>query len=367
MDAAAKRTVVALALTALMLAGASAARGAPVRDSILVGDLKTPRLMDPDTGKISKRPPFKGPEDMNVLRSADGRSLIGTYSRPEGSWVLRYSLVSGATERIGPFPVPGSYHAGIAVSPDGASVAVTTRTVGEVTLPNGMTCGSDGPVRMDLLRFSDVSATALIAPIPAIVRQECGDHNPEFFSTLNWSPDGTQLAYVHRHEWRLTGAPPGDQKFAHLVVVAADGSSSRIVAEDLALVTSEIAWSPNGRKLATQTTSGLQLIDVVTGARKKIASGRSHAQTFSASGRHLAYIANPSLTKSVLHISNLATGKDIKPKLSGAAYPSWARRGERLVVCSDRRLRLVTAAGKVKPLTSSTKWCPGTWGPTPNP
>ena len=353
----------ALALTALAVcAPHPVAEAATPRDSVVVGGAKHLRLLDPDTRKIRSLPGSPGARNFGFDRTADGRTLLDFDMTGDGPVVLRYSLATGKTQRSGPFKGPAGIEQGRAFSPDGLHLALATFTSGVVGgSPNGNGTAEQGPVRVDVLNVADGSTTSLVAPIPAKERGMYGDHQTERFQSLAWSPDGTKIAYVHTHKWELTGAPADDKPFAHLVVAGADGSSSRTVAQDLDQEVRGIAWSPDGRDVVAATTKGLQLIDMSDGTRKTITTTKTSSAVFSASGKYLAYNAHPSIYASVLHIRRLATGQEVKPKMSGASTPSWARSGDRLVACSRNGLRLVTAAGKVKKLTSSRDTCPASW------
>ena len=341
---------------------AGSAQAASIPDSILGGTYGKPVLIDPSTGKARKRPPFKAGGRFDwALRTGDGRSLVTAYQKGGAAWVERYSLASGKSTVIGPFPVTGSQTGPHAVSPDGRRLLTVSVTWGLVP---GTMYGSEGPTSVDLLDLDAVTSTPLIGPIPAKDRQEPGDAQTEWFANFRFSPDGRTLAYTHRHQWMLTGAPAGDVPFRKLTTMAADGTGRQHA--DLRNDGSDIAWAPDGGRIAAGTPSGLQLIDP-TGAKApvKIASGEIDGTAFSSSGRYLAYVPINAQARGKLRIRDLKSGKTITPKLGFTASPSWAPKRDDLAICAGKgygTLFRVTAKGKAKKL--STKHCVLTWGPT---
>src|SRR5215212_1995300 len=101
-----------------------AAEAATLRDSIVVGGSKHPRLLDPDTGKLRTLSGLATAFDFQFGRTADGRSLLDVDWTADGPVVLRYSLASGTTQKSGPFSEPEDMGGIGGFSPDGRDVAV---------------------------------------------------------------------------------------------------------------------------------------------------------------------------------------------------------------------------------------------------
>jgi hypothetical protein len=349
---------------AALLAPGDPASATSLRDSIVVTNgARGLALVDPATRRVRALPRFSRPQGgFGLQRTADGRFLFDTSTSPAGASVLRYAIASGAITRVGPIPGPTEVQGGTAVSPDGRQVAIMTSTA--FTTPRG---GSEGPVHVDLLDLADRSATPLIPPIPAIFRPVEGTaHNPEWYVSVRWSPDGRQVGLMHRHRWMLTGAPAGDRPSQRLEL-ATPGGAVRVAVEDVVVDTS-FGWSPDGRRVAVVTKAGLQLVDVATGARRTVTRGRNVYQpTFSPTGRRLAwYTASGGRGATALQVRVLASGRHLKPKVPGGVGSfSWSRRGERLAVCTGGRgLTLVDARGKVRRV-GSRRLCNPLWATNP--
>jgi hypothetical protein len=350
-----------LAGLASLLLPLASANAAPVKDSIVAThDSGGLRLVDPSTKRVTKLPAFHGPaESVGVQRSADGRFLYDAETTTSGSFVYRYTLSSGRTENMGPFPVQGKLVWAFGVSPDNKRVVIATSTYGLIdTLGLGQVI-SDGPVRVDVLNLASRSATPLVAPIPSVKRGIYGDHNPDRFTAIKWAPNGGTVAITHQHKWLVTGAPASDKPYTRLEAYAPNGGSPRVLVDQLDENT-PFAWAPNSRRLAVAAEKRLQLVDVASGRRSTVVRKPIWRAVFSHSGRRLAYVRNVGLNKIELHIRNLATKRDVRVKLN-ASLISWARRGERLAVClPSRGLVIVDVRGKIKPL--GKKICEPIWG-----
>lgn len=355
--------VAALAAIGFAIAPVQSVQAASIANSILAGGYAKPVLMDPSSGKVRKLPAFNAARNENAIRTTDGRALITAYQRAGSIWVERYSLATGKATAIGPFPVSGSESLPVALSPDGRHVAVLTRSWS--TVP-GTSTGSEGPIRVDRLDLDTVTSTPLIGPIPAQPRGRAGDTQTEWFAGFSFSRDGRQLAYIHRHQWMLTGAPADDVPFRRLMVMASDGSGARKIA-DLASDTSDVAWAPDSRRIAAGTTSGLRIIDVTTSSSSKVTSGPTDYASFSPSGRYLAYLPLNERGVGKARILDVKSRKTrTLGKLGNAAAQSWAPSQDVLAVCAGKRydtLYRVSANGKAKELSS--KFCRPVWGPTP--
>ncbi|MFV9504800.1 MAG: CHAT domain-containing protein [Oscillochloridaceae bacterium umkhey_bin13] len=168
---------------------------------------------------------------------------------PAGQWVIvalsdgRLVQIDVTTHRVvgtfatvaavevppdGPFPAAGSQFVGLAVSPDGATVAVLQNT-GHV----------------ELLRYAD--GTAL-----TILEEPGRTTDPKPFSGLAYSPDGTLLASAGSggavRVWR-----PGEEGASPMLLSHADAVSA-------------LAYSPDGALLAVGRIDGLiQLWDLASG------------------------------------------------------------------------------------------------------
>ena len=74
----------------------------------------------------------------------------------------------------------------------------------------GTNIGSDGPIRVDRLDLDALTAIAADRSDPGAATRRAGRRQDRVVRRFSFSPDGRQLAYIHRHQWMLTGAPAGD-------------------------------------------------------------------------------------------------------------------------------------------------------------
>ena len=357
--------VATLAAIWFALAAVPSVQAASVSNSILVGGYARPVLMDPSTGKVRKLPAFNAAREETALRTTDGRALITAYQRAGAAWVERYSLMDGNVTAIGPFAVSGSESLPWALSPDGREVVTVTRT--SSTVP-GTNIGSDGPIRVDRLDLDALTAMPLIGPIP----------RSHVAVRATPRPSGSPLSASRR--WAATclhPSPPvdadrgagGGRALPEIDAHGAHGSGARSVA-DLAGDASDIAWSPDSRRIAAGTTNGLRIVDVAASTPPvNVTSGPTDGASFSSSGRFLAYVPLNATGRGKLRILDLKTRTSITvAKLGFAGALSWAPKQDVIAVCAGKRyntLYRVSGNGTAKELSS--KYCRPVWGPTPGP
>ena len=116
-------------------------------------------------------------------------------------------------------------------------------------------------------------------------------------------------------------------------------AAARASVADLAGDASDIAWSPDSRRIAAGTTSGLRIIDVAASTPPvKVTSGPTDDASFSPSGRYLAYVPLNATGRGKLRILDLKTRKTITvAKLGFAGALSWAPKQDVIAVCAGKR------------------------------
>jgi Tol biopolymer transport system component len=166
-----------------------------------------------------------------------------------------------------------------------------------------------------------------------------------------YSPDGTRIAFSR--------APPPDptrtSRFAHLVVMRADGRGGRVVVRTR-YRTRQINWSPDGRRLFYSDDGVLRTVEVASGAVRQLGVGGLRP-TLSQDGSRIAYLApgEPGPFYRDLnwgiYVADSAGANPLRV-VDGQFGPlSWSPDGERLLVTDGRSLALVDIqSGAMRPL-----------------
>jgi hypothetical protein len=126
-----------------------------------------------------------------------------------------------------------------------------------------------------------------------------------------WSPDGTKLAFV-----RTDSAG-----HSHIEVVHADGSGLKAVTKGQS--DDSPAWSPDGSKIAFVRGGQLHVVDVLSGATKRLDAGpRDGHPSWSADGSKIAF--DSGTAPAVIEIINAAGGQphELVPGIQPAWSPS---------------------------------------------
>ena len=230
-----------------------------------------------------------------------------------------------------------------------------------------------------------VSGEGLLRP-RFLTRVGVDDHSP------SWSPDGRQIAFARRGAKRagiyvlrgsttirlthgagdaapayspggkriaFSRAPPRSpterSRFAHLVVMRADGRGQRLVVRTR-YAAREINWSPDGRWLFYSDNGVLRTVEVASGAVRELGV-RGVRPSLSPDGSRIAYLApgEPGPFYRDLnwgiYVANSA-GANPRRVADGQFGPlSWSADGERLLVTDGRSLALVDVqSGAMRPL-----------------
>jgi dipeptidyl aminopeptidase/acylaminoacyl peptidase len=181
-----------------------------------------------------------------------------------------------------------------------------------------------------------------------------------------WSPDAKQLAFL-----RDRG---GDERF-DVWLVDRDGEHERNLSDEPGVMHRDIAWSPDGTKLAYTANAGgkgfaVHVIDATTGAKRALTGGaRDDAQPrWSPDGTLLAFWSRRDevRTNADLYIV-AATGGDVtrletRGGIDGESVdPRWSPDGTRISFTTDTRGRQEVAIatyaerelGRIEPMTAS--------------
>jgi Tol biopolymer transport system component len=294
-------------------------------------DPRFSRPLQSTSGRILFIAQKDGTDDFYVV-NADGSGLTQLTNLPKGSLAARPivspdhqrmviniagSLSIFSLDRPGP-PVrldrpPGS----LSWSPDGRQLA---------------SLSIDAAKRLHLYSFN-VDGSGEVRDLAAQwASTASGDEQSAF--DLSGSPDGKRLAFVldTRPAYKRSGP-----RHRHLYITPADGSSLTNVSSDAkaGLVHGNLAWSPDGRRLAFSSASGIGLLDAdMNWSEIPIAVHESRAAqqpAWSPDGTRLAWFSPDSIV-----VSDLTGGnqQELTRGRCRGVRPSWSGDGSRITfVC----------------------------------
>jgi Tol biopolymer transport system component len=334
-------TVVALASVPMLFVGACLilAIGAGVanyQDDVAdretaAADSRLQRPLDSTSGRILFIAQKGGTDDFHVV-NVDGSGLTQLTHLPKGSLSTRpivspdqtrMVINTGGGVSILPLDRPGELvrldsHAGsLAWSPNGTQLASLSIDAGK---------------RLHLYQF-DADGGGEVRDIAA-QWPSTADGDEQSVADLVWSPDGKRLAFVldTRPAYKRFGP-----RHRHLYITPADGSGLRNVSLDPTAVPVQgnLAWSPDGRRLAFASATGLGLLDAdMNWSEIPIAlhESRSAQQpAWSPDGTRLAWFSPDSVV-----VSDLTGGnqRELTRGRCRGVKPSWSGDGSRIAfVC----------------------------------
>jgi Tol biopolymer transport system component len=175
---------------------------------------------------------------------------------------------------------------------------------------------------------------------------------------FSWSPDGSRVAYV--------------SGIGELYVVAADGTGARRLAGRLTdWHGSGPVWSPDGRLIAYVRSWDVVLVNVASGAQRRLRDGgaRSFEPRWSPDGRELAHTrtrprVDPYGFSPRIAVTTLATGA--VRFVAAGSMPQWSPDGTRLAFRSRTRGRLAVVprrGGRPRPVSADAVISGISWAP----
>jgi Tol biopolymer transport system component len=133
---------------------------------------------------------------------------------------------------------------------------------------------------------------------------------------LAWSPDGSRLAFQ--------AAGGGPVRIEHVWIVGVDGSGLTDVSQEGDAWGAALRWSPSGRQLAFESPGGIWLTNADGSGLRQVALPGKRASVWSPDGSRIAYLDEDSLYVAALdgtHVRSLGTVEltpSPKPPLGGS-------------------------------------------------
>ena len=215
--------------------------------------------------------------------SPGGRRLAYTGYKSGYADIYVIDLASGQRQRVVKFP---GTNTGAAFSPDGSRLA--------------MSCSRDGNPELYVTDVNGGSVRRLT-------------HTPGVESSPTWSPDGSEIMYVSD-----AGGPP------QLYRISAEGGTGRHVSTGFGYCT-EPDWSPDGRRVAFNVREGggfaIAVLDLDSGVAHVVAGADAQDPGWGADSRHLVYSSGDAI-----NILDVPTGKKtrVASGLGKVSEPSWS-------------------------------------------
>lgn len=186
---------------------------------------------------------------------------------------------------------------------------------------------------------TDRDALAVVNPDGSGLRRltDCpGRAGDCWFVWYGWSPDGKRLAFLAGH---VGVAVTASNLF--LYVVNADGSALQRLGRCGNCGGDDFSWSPDGRRIVLAADDGLRIVDVVTGAQRRLGSlGQNPA--WSPDGSRIAYTSG----NQVLMIARDGSGLQRTAAVGEAVQDvAWSPDGTRIAFDGVDKIYVVGADG----------------------
>jgi dipeptidyl aminopeptidase/acylaminoacyl peptidase len=187
-----------------------------------------------------------------------------------------------------------------------------------------------------------VQGNDLIAIAPDGSRRQAlttcpGPNGDCYFGTFSWSPDGSFLVFLAGH---IGGAVTANN--LSLYVIGVGGSGPRLLARcGNCNQFQELSWSPDGRRVVFFADDGLYVVNVVSGALRRLDLSGTTA-TWSPSESRIAFATGDGLFTVSPRGSGLV---QIAETGGGASDPKWSPDGTKLAFDADDDLYVVDADG----------------------
>lgn len=176
---------------------------------------------------------------------------------------------------------------------------------------------------------SGPASTLATQPPATTPRPAAGNEAPAVSSTTPRRPGGLSPAQRARKIAFLRASEPGD-RFPRLVVMNYDGSDQVVLAEPQDA--SDLEWSPDGSKLAYSTLSGIVIYSLDGGATTAV-PGEGGSPAWSPDGTRLAFSRSDGDRPSVFVMN--VDGSNVRRVATGGFEPAWSPDGRRIAFSRD--------------------------------
>jgi Tol biopolymer transport system component len=299
-------------LAACLVAGCGAARnnagGVPNGGNpglLVIGGVLEPGARHPPIDNYALRPDGTGirklafsSNNWDLGFSADGRFVVMTVTSAHDESLIVASRADGSERHVVSFP-KDSEVVSPSLSPDGTTVAFGY-TPDWQSGPDLWTVSVDGRGLKRLSTTGDVLS-------------------------VDWSPDGTRIAFVDDYGLGSDGA------LGDIYVVRADGSELHRIATGFQGLGREVVWSPDGKRIAFQDAKQRLSIVDADGGNVDVLAPHGEAPAWSPDGKRLAFLRVVycpnyiACTRSRILIVDVAGGtpREVGPKFGDTVSLSW--------------------------------------------
>lgn len=235
-------------------------------------------------------------------------------------------------------------------SPDGRHVAFVLDEIGGRSAYIGLhildtRTGRD--LHIPSVRLAHPMASQPMSVFSVLLAQEVRRLGCSFPGEVAWSPDGRRLAYACRRG---------------IFTIRSDGSGRRLLPTGLRSVSSP-SWSPDGRRMAFVSAGGSIYVVGLDGSGRRLVARHGGSPDWSPDGRVIAY-------ESVRGVRLVTPGGvDVTPadkSIAPRGVPAWSPDGSTMAIGTPRGVYLVDAQGASvtggagRPVTSAGN---GVFGP----
>jgi Tol biopolymer transport system component len=286
---------------------------------------------------LEKRPGDRPQSAAEVLAALDAIGTPTGGSAPTGARLPAVNATARAGRRR--LLIPG-----------GVMLVVAVLVVATFVVRNGPTravrpgrvtpVATTSALEMDPAISPDGKFVAFMSGAPGgfhiFVRQIAGERSVDVSGSLagehsrpNWSPDGSQIAFIANND---------------AYAVPATGGSPKLLVKSPDAPLTDAVWSPDGTRLAYANLQGIFLRSVSGGEARPLVAGETlHSLSWSPDGTRLAFVdGNPprldNLSSSPLKVVDVSSGKVtvVEPGTVVNLSPVWQSDGRSILFVSNR-------------------------------
>jgi Tol biopolymer transport system component len=332
-----------------MLAGASPFAGRPAQQTLAAQVQEQPEPIVKRRGAVSpalgalvmkcleKRPGDRPQSAAEVLAAIDAVATPTGGSQPTGARLSSMNATQHARRRG---LLIGGGATLLVVAAIAATFFVREGTTHAVRPGRVTPVATTSALEMDPAISPDGKFVAFMSGAPGsfhiFVRQIAGERSVDVSGSIggeharpNWSPDGSQIAFVAN---------------SSAYAVAATGGSPKILVQTPNAPITDVAWSPDGSRLAYANSEGIFVKPISGGDARRLVAGETlHSLSWSPNGTRLAFVDGvqptlDNLSSAPLKVVEVSTGKVtvIEPGQAVNLSPAWTPDGKSILFISSR-------------------------------